>query len=82
LTIGQAIANTTSFITKRIDKIETSTAVMRNEMGLIFNGTRFMEERLDTFMFNYTVASTEMLGTMTRFKNDMKKSQVRQGDIH
>ena len=42
LTIGQAIANTTSYITKRIDRVETSTLVIKNEMGLIFNGTRFI----------------------------------------
>ena len=41
-----------------------------------------MEERLDTFMFNYTVASTEMLGAMTKFKNDMKRNQVCWGGIH
>ena len=77
ITIGQAIANTTSFITKRIDRVETSTVVMRNEMGHLINETQAVEERLDSFMMNYTLAANDMSGTMSKFKFDVKRSHNR-----
>ena len=77
ITIGQAIANTTSYITKRIDRVETSTIVIRNEMGHLINETQAVEERLDSFMMNYTLAANDMSGTMTRLKVDMKRSHNR-----
>ena len=77
LSIGLAIANTTSYITRRIDSVETSTVVLKNEMGLILNETQSVEERLDSFMTNYTVAANDMSGTMTKMKTDMRRSQNR-----
>ena len=77
LAIGLAIANTTSYITKRIERVETSTLVIKKEMNHILNETHAVDERLDGFMFNYTLAATEMSGTMTKFKADMKKNQNR-----
>jgi hypothetical protein len=36
-----------------------------------------VEERLDSFMMNYTVAANDMVGSMTKMRVEMKRNQNR-----
>jgi len=77
MSVGSAIANSTAFLTKRIDQVSSKTGVIKDEVAQVWNRTLFLDEKMARFMNNYNHTSGNLMQTMTRFRDELGKNHNR-----
>jgi len=77
MSVGKAVANTTSFLTNRIEEVSTNCGELKEEIYQMWNKTHFTDDKLHRFMNSYNHSSGNMISTMTKFKDELGKTHNR-----
>ena len=77
ISVGMAVANTTSFLTNRIEEVATNCGELKEQVYQVWNKTHFTDDKLHRFMNSYNHSSGNMISTLTKFKDELGKSHNR-----
>ena len=77
VSVGLAMANTTSFLTKRIDEVSTFSGLIKEDVNQMSNQTHFIDEKLQRFIYSYNHTSGNMLSSVTKLRDELGKTHNR-----
>jgi hypothetical protein len=75
--VGQAMANTTAFLTRRIDQVSSDCGGLKQELGQARNMTHMVDDQLHRFMHSFNHSSGNMFSTMTALVDEMNRNTNR-----
>ena len=77
VSVGMAMANSTAFLTGRIEEVSSSCGNLKDELGRVGNKTNFLDEKLQRFSSSYNHSSGNMFTTMSNIVDELNSNRNR-----
>lgn len=75
MAVSQAVANTTNFLTSKIEEVSERSSLIRHEVGVVANQTLLVDDRLQRFINNHTFSTGNMFHSMLKLKDEIVRFQ-------
>ena len=77
VSVGLAMANTTSFLTQRIEEVSANCGDLKDDLAQAWNRSHFVDDKLHRFIQTYNHSSGNMFNTMTSMVEELNSNRNR-----